>query len=168
MVIALDHFLHGSDLGGCQSCRLASRPAGSIVKLAANLGAAPFEVTRRRQTRDPQRHTQRYYPTRSIERPSQLSCPIVFGKPLVLQPALRYAKHRDQQAAVLAPSGALAEAFSTALLILVPEEGLALLEDQGEVEALLIEEDGSAHATSGWARAVAFESFLRESDGSPR
>jgi thiamine biosynthesis lipoprotein len=86
----------------------------------------------------------------------------------VIDPRSGEAMTRAAQAAVLGPSGALAEALSKALLILEPEEGLALLEDQGEVEGLLIEADGSAHATSGWARAVAFESFLPESDGRPR
>ena len=98
MVIALDHFLHGSHLSGCQSCRLASRTAGSIVKLAPNLGTAPAVVARRRQARDPQCHTQRYRPTRSLDRPKQRSFPVAFGKPLVVQVALRYAKHHDQQA----------------------------------------------------------------------
>ena len=86
----------------------------------------------------------------------------------VIDPRSGEAMTRAAQAAVLGPSGALAEALSKALLILAPEEGLALLEDQGEVEGLLIEADGSAHASSGWVRAVAFESFLPESDGCSR
>ena len=98
MVIALDHFLHSSNLGGCQSCRLASWTARSIVKLATNLGAAPAVVAGRRQARDPQCGTQRYHPIRSLDRPKQCSFPIFFGKPLVVRPALRYTKHHDQQA----------------------------------------------------------------------
>jgi thiamine biosynthesis lipoprotein len=86
----------------------------------------------------------------------------------VIDPRSGKAMTRAAQAAVLAPSGALAEALSKALLILAPEQGLALLEGQLHVEGLLIEADGSAHATSGWKRAVAFERFLPESDGRPR
>jgi len=74
-----------------------SRTAGSIVQLAANLGAAPAVVARRRQPRDLECHTQRYDPTRSLDRPNQCSFPVAFGKPLVVQPALRYAKYHDQQ-----------------------------------------------------------------------
>ncbi len=80
----------------------------------------------------------------------------------VIDPRSGGALTRSAQAAVLAPSGALAEALSKALLILTPQQGLALLEKQSQVEGLLIEADGSARATSGWSRAVAFESFLPE------
>jgi thiamine biosynthesis lipoprotein len=74
---------------------------------------------------------------------------------------------RAAQAAVLAPSGALAEALSKALLILTPEQGLALLEGQPQVEGLLIEADGATRATRGWARAVAFENLGEEGVGRP-
>jgi thiamine biosynthesis lipoprotein len=86
----------------------------------------------------------------------------------VIDPRSGEAMTRAAQAAVLAPSGALAEALSKALLILTQEQGLALLEGQPEVEGLLIEADGTAHATRGWAPAVAFESFLPEGDGRPK
>jgi thiamine biosynthesis lipoprotein len=85
----------------------------------------------------------------------------------VIDPRSGEALTRAAQAAVLAPSGALAEALSKALLILTPHEGLALLEVQREVEGLLIEADGSAHATSGWTRAVA-GSAARERRGPAR
>jgi len=98
MVIALDHLLHGSNLGGCQSCRLASRTAGAIVELAPNLGASPAVEAGWRQPCDPQCHTQRYHPTRSLDRPEQCSFPVACGKSLAIHPALRYAKQCDQQA----------------------------------------------------------------------
>jgi hypothetical protein len=98
MVIALDHLPYRPNLGGCQSCRLASWTAGSIVKLAPNLGAAPAVEAGRRQPRDPQCHTQRYHPTPSLDRPKQRSFGIFFGKSLVVQRTLCYAKHHDQQA----------------------------------------------------------------------
>jgi thiamine biosynthesis lipoprotein len=86
----------------------------------------------------------------------------------VIDPRSGQPMTHDLQAAVLAPSGALAEALSKALLILTPREGLALLEDQDEVEGLLIEADGSAYATSGWARTVSFEIFPPEGGGGPK
>jgi len=98
MVIALDHLLGGSHFRGCQPRRLASWTAGSVVKLAANLGVAPAVVTGGRQARDPRCHCQRYYPTRSIDRPEQRSFPGAFGKPLAVRPAPWYAKDHDQQA----------------------------------------------------------------------
>ena len=78
----------------------------------------------------------------------------------VIDPRSGKAMRRAAQAAVLAPNGALGEALSKALLILTRARGLALLEGQPGVEGLLIEADGSAHTTSGWARAVAFERLL--------
>lgn len=82
----------------------------------------------------------------------------------VIDPRSGQALTRAAQAAVLAPSGALAEALSKALLVLPPREGLALLESRPGVEGLLVEADGSARASPGWDRAVAFESFRVESD----
>jgi thiamine biosynthesis lipoprotein len=86
----------------------------------------------------------------------------------LIDPRSGEAMTRAAQAAVLAPSGALAEALSKALLILTPQEGLALLEGQPAAEGLLIEGDRSAHATSGWARTVAFEGFLPEGVDRPK
>jgi len=86
----------------------------------------------------------------------------------VIDPRSGKAMTRAAQAAVLAPSGALAEALSKSLLILTPQEGLALLENEREVEGLLIEADGTAHATHGWARAVSFESLGGEGVDRPK
>jgi thiamine biosynthesis lipoprotein len=69
------------------------------------------------------------------------------GEPLV----------RAAQAAVVARSGALAEAFSKALLVLGAEEGIALLEELPDAEGFLVAADGRRWRTSGWDRAVAFE-----------
>jgi len=41
---------------------------------------------------------QRYRSSRSLDHPEQCSFPIAFGKPLAVQLALRYTKHRDQSA----------------------------------------------------------------------
>jgi len=69
------------------------------------------------------------------------------GEPLV----------RTAQAVVLAPDAASAEAFSKALLVLSPAEGVALLEAEPGCEALLLEGDGRRYETSGWQEASGFE-----------
>jgi thiamine biosynthesis lipoprotein len=74
------------------------------------------------------------------------------GEPLV----------RAAQAVVLAPDAAAAEAFSKALLVLAPEEALALLEAEPGCEALLLEGDGRRYETSGWAAASHFEPAAHE------
>jgi thiamine biosynthesis lipoprotein len=68
------------------------------------------------------------------------------GEPLV----------RAAEAAVVAPTGALAEALSKALLVLGHDEGIALLEDLPEVEGFVIDANGRTRGTSGWDRAVDF------------
>jgi thiamine biosynthesis lipoprotein len=65
---------------------------------------------------------------------------------------------RAAQALVLAPDAASAEAFSKALLVLEPAEGLALLEAEAGCEALLLEADGRRYETSGWRAASGFAS----------
>jgi thiamine biosynthesis lipoprotein len=68
------------------------------------------------------------------------------GEPLV----------RAAEAAVVAPSGALAEALGKALLVLGEEEGIALVEELGDAEAFWIDATGRSRRTSGWNRAVGF------------
>lgn len=60
-------------------------------------------------------------------------------------------------AVVLAPTAALAEAWSKALLILAPTEAKPLLEAQAGVEGLLVDEAGGRHATAGFEEAVSFQ-----------
>jgi len=60
---------------------------------------------------------------------------------------------RTAQAVVLAPDAATAEAFSKALLVLPPAEGVALLEAEPGCEALLLEGDGRRYETGGWQEA---------------
>jgi len=75
----------------------------------------------------------------------------------VLDPRTGMPLAHAAQAAVWAPSGALAEALSKALLVLSPDEGLALLRDQPGVEGLLVDEAGTLHTTPGFEAATAFE-----------
>jgi thiamine biosynthesis lipoprotein len=68
------------------------------------------------------------------------------GEPLV----------RAAEAAVVAPSGALAEALGKALLVLGEEEGIALAEELADAEAFWIDAPGRSRRTSGWNRTVEF------------
>jgi thiamine biosynthesis lipoprotein len=63
----------------------------------------------------------------------------------------------QRQAVVVARDAGLAEALSTALLVLDPDVGLEVVAAQPDCEALLIEESGEHHSTPGWAAAVRFE-----------
>jgi thiamine biosynthesis lipoprotein len=54
-------------------------------------------------------------------------------------------------AAAYAPTAIDADALSTALCAMGPEEGLALVRRLNGVEALVIEADGRRHASAGWA-----------------
>jgi FAD:protein FMN transferase len=56
---------------------------------------------------------------------------------------------RCQSATVVAPTAALADALSTALFVLGPEEGLALVEQFPGAQALVIGADGQARASAG-------------------
>jgi thiamine biosynthesis lipoprotein len=79
----------------------------------------------------------------------------------VIDPRSGRPLERRLEAAVVAPDATLAEALSKALLILGPDEGIALLESQPGVEGWLADDAGHAWATRGWADAVAFEPLGR-------
>jgi len=57
-------------------------------------------------------------------------------------------------ATVLAPDATLADALSTALMVLGPDRGLALAEEWPGVEAVLVGEGGELHTTSGLANRL--------------
>jgi thiamine biosynthesis lipoprotein len=63
----------------------------------------------------------------------------------------------SRQAAILAPTGAAAEALSKALLVLDPDEAWSLLADLPETEGLLLRQGCAPLATAGWQNAVGFE-----------
>ena len=62
---------------------------------------------------------------------------------------------RRTGAVVVAPTGAAAEAWSKALLVLEPEHALGLLEEADATEAMLLEPKG-IRATPGFVTAVDF------------
>ncbi|HTO06115.1 MAG TPA: FAD:protein FMN transferase, partial [Myxococcota bacterium] len=71
----------------------------------------------------------------------------------VIDPRSGQPLERARVAIVLAGDGARAEALSKALLILGERDGVALLEAEGGAEGLLLDEDGTQHASRGWAAA---------------
>ena len=62
---------------------------------------------------------------------------------------------------MLAPTAALAEALSKAMLVAEVAEGLALVAAQPGCEGLLIEAGGELRATSGWEASARFEPLPR-------
>jgi thiamine biosynthesis lipoprotein len=75
----------------------------------------------------------------------------------VLDPRTGMPLTERRQAVVVARSAALAEAFSKALLIGGPKEGIAIVEAQPGCEGLLADEDGTLVTTSGWQSAARFQ-----------
>ncbi|MEM1087191.1 MAG: DUF2271 domain-containing protein [Pseudomonadota bacterium] len=58
---------------------------------------------------------------------------------------------RTSQASVFANDAITADALATALLIMPLNDGLALIETMGNVEARIVAEDGRAYTSSGWS-----------------
>jgi len=73
---------------------------------------------------------------------------------------------RSREALVVTADATLAEALSKALLVLGPQEGIALIEDWPGAEALLLDADGAAWRTSGWQEETRFEPVAAEGAGS--
>jgi thiamine biosynthesis lipoprotein len=75
----------------------------------------------------------------------------------VLDPRSGEPLTRGREAIVVTRDATLAEALSKALLVLGPDEGIALIEDWPDAEALLLDEDGGAWRTRGWQSETHFE-----------
>ena len=57
---------------------------------------------------------------------------------------------RQATATLVGEDAALADALSTALLVLPPAEGRALVESLPGLEAMVVEEDGAVWSSSRW------------------
>lgn len=75
----------------------------------------------------------------------------------VIDPRTGRPVERDLLTCVVAPGAALAEALSTALVVLGEVEGLALVEGMEGVEALLLDANGAQWTTTGWHAATRSE-----------
>ncbi len=69
--------------------------------------------------------------------------------PITMYPPIYYSS-----VAVLSKSSSLADAFSTAIFTLNPNEGLSIIQKQSEMEAMLITKDGDTIETSGFNNFV--------------
>jgi thiamine biosynthesis lipoprotein len=72
----------------------------------------------------------------------------------LFDPATGFPADRCQSVTVLAPSAMLADALATALFVLGPEPGLALLRDYPGVDALIVAADGRQYPSANFAGAV--------------
>ena len=67
----------------------------------------------------------------------------------ILDPRTGYPATGCMSASVVAPNAELADALATALCVLGPEKGLALIQSLEHVEALVVGMDGQVHTTPG-------------------
>jgi thiamine biosynthesis lipoprotein len=72
----------------------------------------------------------------------------------LFDPHSGYPADRCQSVTVLAPNAMLADALATALFVLGPEAGLALLHDYPGVDALIVAADGRWHTTPALAAFI--------------
>lgn len=77
----------------------------------------------------------------------------------VFDPRTGRSLQRRRQALVVGPDATLAEALSTALLVLDAGAGLRLVAAQPDFEALLVDADGGEWRTPGWNAATGFTPF---------
>jgi thiamine biosynthesis lipoprotein len=75
----------------------------------------------------------------------------------VIDPRSGRPLERARVAAVVADSGARAEALSKALLVLGEREGIDLIDALPDAEAVLLDADGRRFETKGWQSATEFE-----------
>lgn len=69
----------------------------------------------------------------------------------ILDPRTGFPATGCMSATVVAPDAAIADALATAICVLGPSEGLALIEQLPRIEALAVDLDGEVHASSGLA-----------------
>jgi thiamine biosynthesis lipoprotein len=70
----------------------------------------------------------------------------------VIDPRTGSPVDRVVSASVIAPSAALADVLATALSVLPPDEGLALVETLPDIASLSVTADGARAASAGWER----------------
>ncbi len=81
----------------------------------------------------------------------------------LFDPATGYPSGRCQSVTVIADTVAVADALATALFVLGPEKGLALLSAYPGAEALLVTADGALHRSVGWQEVVTKNGGSRKS-----
>jgi thiamine biosynthesis lipoprotein len=72
----------------------------------------------------------------------------------IIDPRTGYPSTGCMSATVVAPDAAAADALATAMCVLGPEEGLAIIEKLPRVEALLVDMEGAVHVSAGLRQAT--------------
>jgi len=75
----------------------------------------------------------------------------------IFDPRTGYPASKSQSVTVIASTSVLADALATAVFVLGPSEGLALLETFPEAEGLVIAADGSRHISKGIKQRVVWQ-----------
>ena len=86
----------------------------------------------------------------------------------VLDPRTGEPLTERREAIVVTRDATVAEALSKALLVLGPHDGIALVEDWPDAEALLLDADGRSWRTRAWDRETHFEPVPAQPDSSSR
>ncbi len=86
----------------------------------------------------------------------------------VIDPRSGAALSRRRQAAVVAANAARAEALSTALVVLGEREGLVLVRELADAEAMWLDEQGRRLMSDGWQRVTRFVAFAPDGAGGPQ
>ena len=83
------------------------------------------------------------------------------GRAPLIDPRTLQSVERRAAAVVVSRDATLADALTTALLVLEPATGRALVESLPGVEALMMEEDGAAWHSEGWQPATRYRPISR-------
>jgi len=75
----------------------------------------------------------------------------------IIDPRSGWPITRGREAAVVSDDAALAEGLSTALTILEPADGIALIDRLPRAEALIADEDGSLHESRAWSQSTLYQ-----------
>jgi thiamine biosynthesis lipoprotein len=74
----------------------------------------------------------------------------------LLDPKTGFPAYRSRSVSIIADKGVFADAFSTAVFVLGPDEGMNLVKKMG-LEAVIIDNNGSVHLTEGIKDTIYFE-----------
>ncbi len=85
----------------------------------------------------------------------------------ILDPRTGYPARLAQSVTVVAPNATIADALATAVFVLGPGKGLALVEETDDVEALIMDHSGNLHLSTGAKRLFDVPGTRRETDGVP-
>ena len=68
----------------------------------------------------------------------------------IIDPRTGQPAEKVQSISVIAPTALASDALSTALFVMGVKEGLSLVKNLPEVEAMIVDREGKAHLSPGW------------------